>query len=364
MEGYALKIIHTADIHIASPLRGLTGEKAQRRKAEIIDGFARLCAYAKSQAVAVVLIVGDLFDDNAVERGVLSQVLSIIENAKPTSFFYVLGNHDELSLQGATLPDNLFTFSKARGWQSYDVGENVAITGMDSRYFSMDKFETLTLSPNRFNVLLLHGDIYTQGGKESIPLALLQNKHVDYLALGHIHATDVEAKPLDARGKYRYCGCPEGRGFDELGKKGFFLLDIQNGRIVNERFLSFARREMVERRVDVSACATYADLENKTLSALQNCRAEDMVKIVLCGNHAYGLKKDLALLSVRIGERFFHLKIEDESRPQIEPSAYERDCTERGEFVREVYRAALVKELETEILEVGLKALDGEEIEI
>ena len=162
-----MKIIHTADIHIASPLRGLTGEKAQRRKAEIVDGFARLCAFAKEQGVAAVLLAGDVFDGDAVASEIIEQVLSIIENARPTSFFYVSGNHDESTLQGKRLPSNFYTFSQNRGWYSYDLGENVVITGMDTRFFSIDKFERLQLNAAPFNILLLHGDIHTQGEKES-----------------------------------------------------------------------------------------------------------------------------------------------------------------------------------------------------
>ena len=121
---------------------------------------------------------------------------------------------------------------------------------------------------------------------------------------------------------------------------------------------------MIEVRVDISDCQTYADVERKTLALLQPLRMDDMIKVVLCGAHGYGLKKDVDFLTARTKERFFHLKIVDESRVYIEPSTYARDCTERGEFVREVYRTPIEKTLMDEILEVGLKALDGEDIDV
>ena len=62
--------------------------------------------------------------------------------------------------------------------------------------------------------------------KNTLMNIALKNKNIDYLALGHIHG--YKEAPLDGRGKYCYPGCLEGRGFDECGKKGFVLLNIEN----------------------------------------------------------------------------------------------------------------------------------------
>ena len=354
-----MKIIHTGDIHIGSAMKNLPREKAQLRKAEILDGFKKLCLYAKEHGVTAVLLAGDLFDENRVSPAVKRQTLSFIAAAKPVCFFYVSGNHDDEFDTRDELPDNFFTFSRGHGWQAYALGEGVTVTGIDTKNISPLALSSLALDANAFNIVLMHGDI-----KSEIPLASLQNKYIDYLALGHIHIPTPQAERLDMRGKYRYCGCPEGRGFDEIGKRGFFLLEIANGGIVNEKFLSFARREIVEKRVDISACRSYFDLENAALNALQNENGDNMIRLVLCGTFEAGLKKDTALLSTRLSERFFFVKTVDESRLFLDPKTYENDLTERGEFVREVGRYEMNESLREEILEVGLKALAGEEIDL
>ena len=89
-----------------------------------------------------------------------------------------------------------------------------------------------------------------------------------------------------------------------------------------------------------------------------------MVKLVLFGNHEVGLRKDVALLSTRLSSQFFHVKVVDESRVRIDYQRYKNDLSERGEFVREVGRYALSEEDRAEILDVGLKALAGEDIDL
>ncbi len=359
-----MKILHIGDIHIGSAFQNLPVDKERLRKAEILDGFRRVCAYAKENAVAAVLLAGDLFEENEIATDLKREVLLCIEQAKPVVFFYVTGNHDEgITLENA--PDNFLRFSKNHTWASYALGENVVVTGLDYADFSERNFASLSLSPDNYNIVLLHGDIQgAQGGKDTLPIAHLQNKYIDYLALGHIHAADVTAKRLDARGRFRYCGCPEGRGFDELGKKGFFLLEVERGTLIDEKFYTFARREIVEKRVDISSCNSYAEIENLALSCLQNQSQDNIVKLVLCGAYKEGMRKDVNLLSSRLCGQFFHAKVVDESRLFIDPNSYMNDCTERGEFIREVQRYDIEPALKDEILEVGLKALAGEEIEL
>lgn len=358
-----MRIIHTADIHIGSAFRGLPPEKAGLRKTEILDNFRRLCAYARENGVVAVLIAGDLFDENHVAKQVKRQTLAFIEQAKPTMFFYVSGNHDLSTFEGETLPDNLHIFSQNHGASCYRLDENVTITGMDTKYFSAQAFDELRFSLQAFNILLLHGDVTAQG-KEYIPLTALQNKGVDYLALGHIHIPDFQAKPLDTRGRYRYAGCLEGRGFDEVGGRGFFQLEIANGKIIGEQFFTLSKRVISHKQVDISACATYFDVENAVFTALQDEKTENMIKITLVGTFAPDLKKDLSVLSARLNERYFFAKVEDFSHLKINPNDYIADLTERGEFVREALKYTMDEQMRDEILEVGLKALGGEEIDI
>lgn len=359
-----MKIIHTGDVHIGSSFASLSGERAKLRQAEIIDGFRRLCAYACENGVAAVCIAGDLFDGNGVNAAIKRETLSAIERAAPTQFFYVSGNHDDEFYADESLPSNFHSFSRNHGWLTYDLTENVSITGMDTRNFSEENFRRLSLNAARFNLVLLHGDIGQSSSKEYLPLSLLSASPIDYLALGHIHQPTLQAVRLNGRGCYRYCGCLEGRGFDETGVRGFFLLEVANGRLQSEKFYSIATREVRVVRVDIGGCDTYAALENAVFGAVGEIEGKHLVKVVLCGSYSPDLKKDLSLLSRKLGERFFAARVEDESRLRVDTSAYADDRSVYGEFIKEVGRYAFTAAQKEEILEVGLKALRGEEIEL
>ena len=346
-------------------MKNLPPDKASLRQSELMDDFRRLCVYARENGVTAVLIAGDLFDENKLAKHVRKETLSAIASASPVCFFYVSGNHDDEFELGESLPENLYTFSQNRGWKSYDLGENVCVTGMDSKFFSPANFSSLALRGETFHFVLLHGDVAGErGNREFIPLSALQNRRIDYLALGHIHKPTLQRLRLDERGTYRYCGCFEGRGFDEVGARGVFLLEVQNGKLTSEKFLSFAKREICEVRVDISRANTYFEIETLALESLKNVKAENIVKVLLCGRYKPDLRKDVSLLARRLSERFFFVRVEDESRLMLDYNAFQNDKTERGEFVREVGRYAFTDELREEILEVGLKALSGEEIDL
>ena len=352
-----MKIIHTGDVHIGSALSALPPEKAEIRKREIFEGFVALTRYAMENGVSAVIIAGDLFDENGVAPHWKRETLDCIAAAAPVRFFYVSGNHDNALEFSDPLPNNLYTFSQDHGWYSYDLGENITLTGADSRNFAQAFASPLRLPQSKYNIVTLHGG-------DDIPLSALADRNVDYLALGHIHKPMPKTEKLDFRGVYRYCGCPEARGFDEVGARGFFLLDIRSGRLVDEKFLSLAKRMVAEVRVDITACQTYLDVENAVMNATATVSSDDMVKVVLCGNPRAELRKDIPLLCARLCERFFFAKIEDISRPYIDPRAFANDLTERGEFVREVGRYEMNEDFRAEVLEVGLKALGGEEIDL
>jgi len=356
-----VKIIHTGDFHLGSPLQGLPKEKAALRGAELLDGFRRLCLYARENGVAAVLIAGDLFDGGKVKKSVYQEAFSAIAAAAPVCFFYVSGNHDESFGYTDELPKNLYRFSDTRDWKSYDLPENITITGVDGKYTDEGAFSRLVLRKERYNIVMAHGEfsLGERGG-----LSHLQNKAIDYLALGHIHIPMPKTSPLDGRGRYRYCGCLEGRGFDEVGARGFFLLEIENGKLCSDRFLSLAKREICMREVDVSTCQNYYDVERVALAALSDVREENLVKLLLKGRHRADLRKDISLLTARLSQRFFFVKTVDESRPFIDYEAFAKDLSERGEFVREVGRYELNEAEREEILEIGFKALAGEEIDL
>ena len=105
-----MKILHTSDIHIDSPLTAkLPTYKVSERRAELRSGFRRLISEAKAHSAEAVVIAGDLFDEKKISPRTLRGTLDAISEASEISFYYLPGNHEESALveSGAALPENL-----------------------------------------------------------------------------------------------------------------------------------------------------------------------------------------------------------------------------------------------------------------
>lgn len=355
-----MKIIHCSDLHLDSRMESnLTAAQARERNAEICATFARLTDYALREQVRAVLIAGDLFDTGRVSPQTAGFVLDRIRDAENVEFYYLRGNHDESQdvFDRMELPGNFKTFSK--DWTYYHL-ENMTVAGLElDRENCGSMYASLRLNPDETNIVLLHGQVSSQPGEELIALPMLKNKHIDYLALGHIHS--YQREKLDSRGTWCYCGCLEGRGFDECGGKGFILLDIQPGRIASE-FIPFASRTLWEIPVDITGLLTVNQILSAMESEVADIPAKDLVKFTLTGTYNLQTQKDLRFLKKMLDGLFWFVKIKDESRLQINREVYEHDISLKGEFIRMVLASDKSQEEKDQMILLGIRALSGEEV--
>ena len=61
-----VKILHCADFHFDTPFRELSGTIAERRKEDLRETFGRVVNIAKKERVDIMLLCGDLFDNQKV----------------------------------------------------------------------------------------------------------------------------------------------------------------------------------------------------------------------------------------------------------------------------------------------------------
>ena len=323
-----MKLIHCADLHLDSPMESnLSPEKARERKGEIRSAFANMVRIAAEGGVEAILISGDLFDSDHITKSTQKYVVDLISSYPALHFYYLAGNHDRGSVlkDPAIKPQNLYVFDD--GWTSYEEGE-VVITGSER-----PNEETLSLSPNRINIVMLHGQERAGGGaarEDIIRFGKLKGKNIDYVALGHIH--EYRIAKIDSRCTAVYSGCLEGRGFDECGKKGYVLMETVNNRITH-RFVPFATRELHTVICDVTDSSSLWDLEQRLLHSVENIPQRDLVKVLLRGAVCDGMNIDLAHLRGLLEERFYFAKLRNESKLLIRPEEYQNDISLKGEFV-------------------------------
>jgi len=339
----------------------LPKEKAKERRLEILRTFTRLVEEAEKKGVEAILLCGDLFDAKTISARARNCVLDAIVQHPQIIFYYLQGNHDQNSFLNdlETLPENLRTFGG--DWTTYEQGR-VYITGAEISDDTADGLmERLILDADQVNIVMLHGMVTEYGGKnqkEGFSLRELRSRNIDYLALGHVH--EFRQEKLDDRGVWCYCGCLEGRGFDECQEKGYVLLEVADGR-VNSTFVPFAERTLHEVPVDITGSQTQEEIRRAVELALEEIPERDMVKVVLTGEVPPETEKDAAWVQSWLGDSYYHLRVKDRTSLSICPEDYQYDVSLKGEFVRLVLASRMSGEDKEQVLRLGIRALAGEE---
>lgn len=348
-----MKIIHCSDIHLDSRLEGAN---AKERNNELLNTFNKMVDYAAQNEVRAVIIAGDLFDSSAVSYKTQKFLIDLFSQHPEIDFLYLKGNHDSFDAFPQT-PPNLKPFKEV--WTTYTY-DDIAITGIQTTYENYQSlYDKLCLNPDDINIVVMHGEISTQSKPDTVNLDLLKNKNIDYLALGHYHTFSFDK--LDKRGIYCYSGCLEGRGFDEVGEKGFVLLDTQN--LKEPRLITgLTHRTVYEVDADITGRHSYLEIKDAVTQAVSKIDSKHYVKVNLVGEYLLGAQKDLHHLLLDFNPMFYSFKLSDKSILKINIDDYKYDISLKGEFIRSVLSSNLPQKQKEDIINFGIRALKGEEI--
>lgn len=236
-----IKILHTADLHLDSPLTSLA-LRDEELQARVITASRRslekMVDFCISESVAALLIAGDLYDRAERSAKTAAYLTLQMERLRGAGVrvFYIKGNHDaENPITGEIdLPANVHVFDGRGG--KVQLAPDVWIHGVSFR----DKHAPDSLlskfgatEPGAVNIAMLHTSLTGAAGHDlyaPCAVADLVQMGFDYWALGHIHKRQVHATaPLVVMP-----GNPQGRDIGEPGAKSATLLTIEAGEIVVE----------------------------------------------------------------------------------------------------------------------------------
>ena len=225
-----MKILHAADLHLDSPFSGRTDAQLAFLKKALLQVPGKIVELCKAHSCDLLLLSGDLFDGPASAEGVQALKNALKEVGIPT--FITPGNHDFCSPDSpyftSVWPESVHIFTKP-------LMESVALPSLDCRiygagYQSMDCGALLenfrTEGDEAYHIGVLHGDpIQKNAPYCPITSAQVAASGLDYLALGHIH---MAGKFTAGRTLCGWPGCPMGRGYDEKGEKGVYLVTLED----------------------------------------------------------------------------------------------------------------------------------------
>ena len=372
-----IKILHTGDIHLDSPFSGLDAHRSEVRRNELRGTFTSLMTYARTENVDLILITGDMFDTGFATRETISLFIREISKLK-CPVVISPGNHDPAG-EGSVwkknvFPENtyIFTSENLSSFEFPELGFRVYGWGFEKAAMREDPIAgNKAEKDGLINILSAHCDL-TSPISSSCPMTAneLLAFGADYCALGHVHNPDDTAYP---RG-IAYCGCLEGRSYDEIGPKGAIVCEIglrtSPGGEVPVRYsrVRFSKRRYESLSLPVDGVADTEELREKIAGCISEKKFGDdtLLRLTLTGRVAEDLTVDAAALS-DLGERLYALDIRDETTPDWNASALRADPTVRGEFYR-VLEPLLTspepkkRKIASAALRYGLAALSGRSV--
>ena len=234
------KFIHAADVHLDSPLRGLS--RYESAPAESIRdacrrAFEDLVNLAIEEKVAFVLLAGDLYDGDWKDYSTgifLSRQMGRLGQHN-ISVFTVAGNHDAANRMTKALdsPINM-TILSSRKVEKITL-DDLAVVIHGRSFGTQHVDENLAAGfaiaeKGMFNIGLLHTSLDgREGHGVYAPCTIddLCSKGYQYWALGHIHKQEfVSEDPWIV-----FPGCIQGRHIRETGAKGCVLVTVEDGAV-------------------------------------------------------------------------------------------------------------------------------------
>lgn len=273
-----IRILHTADWHIDSPLRSFTDLQRRQLRTSLLEVPEKIADVCIREGCDLVLLAGDVFDGPYTREGYEAVYRALERMAVPV--FLTPGNHDPYQPGSPWTqelwPDNVYLF-KQPGITSYSIRE------LDCRIYGA-AFSGPECAPlledfradcdERHALLVLHGDPSNPASPYNpVTAAQIRDSGVDYAALGHIHAPGrFEA----GAGLCAWPGCPMGRGFDETGTRGVLIAEVSE---------HIALRTV---QLDVPRFFSYAldvtdDPADALEAALSLCSERDHVRVRITG---------------------------------------------------------------------------------
>lgn len=279
-----VKFLHTADLHLDSPmvgLRHLPNAVFRRLQASTFKAFKNITDAAIEHEVDFVVIAGDLYDGE--DRSIRAQAFLRNEMGrlaeKGIMVFAIHGNHDHLGAKSIEIdfPENVHFFKDQVETAMFKKDDGTLVHLYGFSYPERHVMERWIEKYNKvdgadFHIGLLHGHfegVSDHGKYAPFRLSELIDKGYDYWALGHIHKRTVLAE----QPHIVYPGNPQGRNRKELGDKGAYIVSLtETGSDL--QFLDFADVIWDETVIEGKGATSFNDIYEQCLAAIDGKRRE------------------------------------------------------------------------------------------
>ena len=359
-----MKFIHMADMHFDIPFTVLNSRNklGEKRRFDQRETLKKIIEYIKENNIEYLFIAGDLYEHEYIRKTTIEYINNLFKEIPETKIYITPGNHDPYinnsMYKTFNWSNNVHIFNhKVEIAQNDDC--DIYGYGFDDFYCRTREIEDIQIkNKEKINILITHGSL--NGGTiedmEYNPMNKNRLKDIgfDYIALGHIHKLDFNSEPEQ---RIVYPGSTISMGFDELGKHGVILGELNKEKIKLE-FLPIDNREFKEIELDISNLNTLEELIEK-INEL-NLEENIFYKIILIGNknfeiNIYQLFKFITKENI--------IKIKNNTKLKINLEEVSKENNLKGLFVKEILEELNNNNYDKKILEqaldIGLEIIEN-----
>lgn len=273
--------IHAADLHLDSPMTGLSHLPKnifERIKESTFKALTALTDAAIEHKADFVILAGDLFDEE--DRSVRAQTRLCKEMQRlfeqQIEVYIVYGNHDHLhgSWIHLDMPENVHIFqekTEVKVFKKEDITVHLYGFSYPVRHVTENMTEHYIKKEGAdFDIGILHG--HSDGMSDHARYAPFQlkdllAKNFDYWALGHIH----KRQTLHEMPYIVYPGNIQGRNKKEIGRKGCYFVSMTEEETSFE-FIETFDVLWEEARIDAGDIKSFQELYLRCLQEVEKRR--------------------------------------------------------------------------------------------
>jgi len=267
-----LRFVHTADWQIGMKAAHV-GAAAQKVRDARLESARRVVDLARERGAAFIVLAGDTFEDNGVDRVLARKVAEILRTSR-VPVFVLPGNHDPF-VPGSILDEDFWRDADPvrilRDASTIEIA-GASLLACPSRERTSSRDPTLAIAapdrggsaggpdPRRIRIGIAHGSIagISDGADDfPIPRDAAERAGLDYLALGHWHSH------LRIGDRTAYSGTHETTKFGERESGRALVVEIDRpGAAPRIEVVSTGTLRWIERSADIAAAEDLAALRS------------------------------------------------------------------------------------------------------
>lgn len=347
-----VKILHTADLHLASSFEGLPPSMGNIRRRDLVQTLGRLTDMCRERQTDLLIIAGDFWQSHNITRPLVDFIADQFRKIPATQVVISPGVADYYSDNSYysfyPWPENIHIFTQevsvlplphlnlqVIGWAWSADGPN-----------AQDLINCALSSVRERTIVVAYGSPESL----ALPDELVQAESLVYTAFGGAHRHTVWGeRGMDP-------GCPEPLQFSDEEAKGVLV-----GTVGTECKLELVRcntRNMLQWEVILAGCSGLNDVVARVKTELVESRSEDFFSLKLIGVRPRG-QWDLTKLGEAIGYKYVIFQDATDISYDLKALEAEHSHGVLGKFIRSINSSDEDDQVKKQALAQGLAALLG-----